>query len=279
LNCFDNLQIPPETDVRIVIVENDSENFSENVVNEFSAKSKIKTDYFLEKRQGIVFARNRSVDEAGKCDFCCFVDDDQLVDSKWLAELTKCQKEFNADGVSGSSPPMFLFKVPEYIKHFHTRKTYPYGTIRESANTGCLLLRKEYLDRVEGPFDIRLNFTGGEDSYLTHLITIKGGVIRYNPDAIASEVIPKERTTIKFVLIRSFRIANTMLLVDSLKDKEFNKWDTMPRLIMRLINGLLLLIPYLIFGKTNRLFGLIKISRAIGGLSFVLGKTNQFYKV
>ena len=155
---------------------------------------------------------------------------------------------------------------------------YDYGTIVKKAYTNCLLLRKKYLDRIDGPFDKRLNFTGGEDSYLTHLITHLGGIIRYNPDAIAYERIPDNRTTIKYVIKRTYRISNEGLFVKTLKDKKFSKLNALPRLIMRFCYGSLIVIPCFLFGKADRLKGLIKISDALGGFLFILGKKNQFYK-
>lgn len=278
LDSINNLETLPEYQVRIVIVENDSDNFSEHVIREFSTISKFKLSYYNESRIGIVFARNRSVKESDDCDFCCFVDDDQLLDKKWLVELLKCQEEFDADGVSGSTPPIFTNRVPDYVEEFHKRISYQYGTIRKYANTGCLLMRKKILDMLEGPFDIRLNFTGGEDAYMTSLVTQMGGVIRYNPNAIAFEVIPEHRTTLKYIIKRTYRISNTELLIESLENTKFDRCKAIPRLLMRLFNGLLILIPFLIFGRSKRLLGLNKTVRAIGGFSFIFGITNQFYK-
>ena len=278
LDSIENLEIPPETDIRIIIVENDSENFTENFIRGFSSKSKFRISYHLEPRQGIVFARNKSVKESGECDFCCFTDDDQIVSSDWLAELLKCQHEFNADGVAGPTKPHFTKRVPVYIENFHQPKTYPYGTIVEYAFTGCLLIRKKYLDKLSGPFDARLNFSGGEDSFLTKEITEHGGIIRFNPNAIAYEIIPENRTTIKYVIKRKYRTSNTELLIQSIRDKDFTKIRALPRLIMRLCWGLLIIIPFFIFGKEDKLKGLNKIINAAGGFAFIFGKHSRFYK-
>lgn len=278
LESLENMETPPETNVRIIIVENDTENFSENIVKEFSTKIKYEILYFLEPVPGLVFARNRSVKEAGKSDFCCFTDDDEIVSSDWLIELIKCQQEFDADGVAGPTKPCFDIKVPAYIEKFHQPDTYHYGTIVESAFTGCLLIRKKFLDLLDGPFDIRLNFSGGEDSFLTKNVTDLGGIIRFNPNAIAYEFIPENRTTIKFVTKRAFRTSNTRLFINSIKDKYFRKTGVLPRLVMRFCYGLLIVIPFFIFARTDKLKGLIKIAGAAGGFAFIFGKQSQFYK-
>lgn len=46
------------------------------------------------------------------------------------------------------------------VEKFHPSNTFLYGTIVENAYTGWLLIRKKYLDLLEGPYEIRLNFTG-----------------------------------------------------------------------------------------------------------------------
>ena len=105
-----------------------------------------------------------------------------------------------------------------------------------------------------------------------------GGVIRFNPDAIAYERIPDNRTTIKYVIKRTYRISNAGLFVKSLEDNKFSKLHALSRLVMRFCYGVLIFIPFFLFGKADRLKGLIKISDALGGFLFILGKKNQFYK-
>jgi succinoglycan biosynthesis protein ExoM len=278
LNSIDSLEVPLNVNIVIIVVENDIKNLSENIVKKCDSKSKFNIKYFLEQNQGIAFARNRSIREAKGSDFCCFVDDDQVVSPDWLIELVKCQREFDADGVWGPNPPIFENNVPSYIRQFHTPILLDYGTIVTEAATNCLLLRKAYLNKIDGPFDLRLNFTGGEDIFLTSQISKLGAVIRYNPNAIAYEIIPSDRTTIKYILKRSYRNSNTSYFVQLLEDESFSKPKVFLRLIMRLGFGLIILIPYLLFGKKSLLKGLIKISDAIGGFAFIFGRQNQFYK-
>lgn len=278
LESFEKMRMPSNTNIRVIVVENNIENFSESIIKEFSSESRFKTSYYLETRQGISYARNRSVKEAHGSDFCCFVDDDQVVDTDWLVELVKCQREFNSDGVWGPNPPLFNRDVPDYIRKFYTPETYDYGIVVHKAATNCLLLRKMFLDSINGPFDIRLNFSGGEDGHLTSLVSGKGGIIRFSPNAIAYEIIPDNRTTIKYVLKRTYRISNTELLVKSLQNDRFSKRKALPRLILRFCYGLLIAFPFFFFSKTDKLKGLIKIMNATGGFIFIIGKHSQFYK-
>lgn len=278
LDSFEKMQTPPDTNVRIIVVENDLKNCSEYIIKEFSLKSKYRISYYLETRQGVVFARNSSVKEAEDCDFCCFTDDDQIITPDWLIELMKCQHEFNADGVAGPTLPMFNKEVPAYIKEFHTPTTFHYGTIVSHAYTGCLLIRKKYLDMLEGPFEVKLNFSGGEDTYLTFQVTNLGGIIRFNPKAIAYEIIPENRSTVKYIIKRKFMTSNSALLITSMLDKDFSKLSAMIKLVMRFFYGLLIVIPFFIFGKADKLKGLLKMINSAGGLMYIMGRKNQFYK-
>ncbi|MDZ7739341.1 MAG: glycosyltransferase [Bacteroidales bacterium] len=279
LQSLEEAEIPEDTSLDVIVVENDTVNRSESIINEFKSSDKLSVRYYLEPEPGLVNARNRSVKEAGDCDFCCFVDDDQVVDRMWLTELIKCQREYDADGVWGSNPPLFGRDVPPYIRKFHTPKKFAYGEKVRTAFTNSLMIRKSRLDSLDGPFDLRLNFTGGEDRFMTYNITSRGGIIVCNQDAKAYEVIPESRTGIDYVRKRSFRISNTNVIVKTLENEKYSKWQAFPRLFLRLINGLLLLGPFYLFAGKDKLKGIIKISNARGGLAFILfGSENEFYR-
>ncbi len=278
LKSIDDISIPEGVELDLVIVENDENPTSRGIVEGYERSGRFTIRYFLEPNPGISFARNKSIKEARDCDFCCFVDDDQIVDKQWMSELIKCQREFNADGISGSTPPLFEFEVPTYIKTYHEEEQIPYGTIVEKAATGCLLIRKSWLDKVEGPFDLRLNFTGGEDYYMTHNVTMLGGILRSNPNAISYEIIPAERATIGYVYHRTFRIANTKLFVQSLIDHKIYVIKILPRAILRFFLGVIIFIPYWLFSRKNKHLGLFKISYSMGFFMYLFGRKNKFYK-
>jgi succinoglycan biosynthesis protein ExoM len=196
----------------------------------------------------------------------------------WLFELIRCQREFDADGVAGPTMPVFPREVPAYISAFHQPDTYPYGTIVDHAFTGCLMLRKSYLDKLDGPFETKLNYSGGEDTYLTKKITGLGGVLRFNPEAKAFEIVPENRTTVRFIIKRKFRTSNTELIIRSINDPGFWKISTFPRYMMRFCYGSLILLPYLIFSEKDKLKGLLKMVNALGGFSGIFGRDSQFYR-
>jgi glycosyltransferase involved in cell wall biosynthesis len=278
LFSLDRMILPPDANIEIIVVENESDNYSEYIVREFTGQNRMSIRYYLEPAQGIANARNRSVAESDGSDFCCFVDDDQVVATDWLYELVRCQREFDADGVWGVNPPVFDSEVPSWINRFYEPDRLPYGTIVRKAFTNCLLIRKNYLDKISGPFDPRFNYSGGEDTYLTSLITQMGGIIRCNPRAVAYEVIPRSRTSIAYIIKRTYRISNTELLIKSFIEKDFSRFRALERLVMRFCYGLLISVPLLIFGSKGKLTGILKMANAAGGFSFIAGRNYRFYK-
>lgn len=278
LKSIDELIISSKVELKVIIVENDDQSFSKKIVDLVSDTSSIMMSYFLEQRQGISYARNRAVHEAGDVDFCCFVDDDQQVDSNWLVELLKCQVQYDCSGVWGPNPPRFNRDVSACVRKFHEPMYYEYGELVAQAATNCLLIRKSCLDELEGPFDIRLNFSGGEDSLLTRQIIAKGGEIRFTPFAKAFEIVPDSRSTERYVVRRTIRIANTQLIVKSIEGVKIPKVSIMFKSIIRFIRGILITIPYYIIGGENKLKGIFKMSYSYGVFMFFLGKKNNFYQ-
>ena len=277
LTSFDRMIIPVDCEISVVIVENDEENYTEESIKKYAEKSKFKIKYFLEVNQGLSNARNRTVKEAGNCDFCCFIDDDQEVDTKWMSELLSCQDEFDADGITGPNPAVFKKNVPEYVKKFHEPDFHVYGEQVEKAATNNFLIKKRWLDKIDGPFEIKLNFTGGEDMYMSALISRNGGKIIYNPKAIAYEIIPEEREKVKYMLRRKYRIANCNIIYNSLLYGKSYIYKSVPRIILRLINGIITLLPYYIFSKKNKLKGLLKIADVLGRFKYLFGGKSNFY--
>ena len=276
LRSLESIKVPPDAEIEVIVVENSQVGSTQQLVEQFARSSRNRMRYFLEERPGIASARNRSVHEANDADFYCFVDDDQHVDPEWLVELLKCQKEFDSAGAWGQNPPIFARKVPAYVAAFHQPEIYEYGTVVKQAYTNCLLLQKQWIDRVDGPFDERLNFMGGEDTLLTSTIAKLGGEIRFTPYAKAYELVPDARTKPTYLLKRTFRSANSRYYLQSLRDRDFRKLSIVPRLTVRMCYGLLLSIPFL-FVRSNRLLGFLKISDALSGFMFLFGFRIKIY--
>lgn len=265
--------------VDITIIENDTYPKSIKEIEEFQIGCDLHINYYLEKNQGICFARNRAVNESRSSDYILFVDDDQIIKENLFEELIRCQEEFNADIVYGSNPPVFNKEVNPWIEKFHTPNFADYGAQLKCAPTNCLFIKTNCFLFNEEPFDLRLNQLGGEDILLTTQLTNEGRKLISNPMAIAYEIIPEERIGLNYIIKRSFRNGNTSATINSiLGHSEKEKWIYLTKTILRLILGLIEIIPFLIFAKQNKLKGLIRINFNRGIISGLRGGMVKFYK-
>jgi len=84
---------------RVIIVDNSFNGSAEKIIADF--KSNFKIEYFLEKKQGEAFARNKAL-KLAKGDLLLFIDDDCLADRHWLKNVIDFfQKNPKADGLVG----------------------------------------------------------------------------------------------------------------------------------------------------------------------------------
>lgn len=281
LNSISKMDLPDykKYEIRVVVVENDSIDKVSQVVDSFRENTSFEIKYFLETNQGLCYARNRTVLEAHNSTFCVFVDDDQIVDSKWMVELVKCKEEFDCDAVYGSNPPIFEKEIPDYMQNFYKHIYQPYGSILNYAATNCLLIRYDLLINEEGPFDLRLNFLGGEDMLLTTNLVKKGCRIISNPNAVAFEMIPSERLNFSYIIKRSIRNGNTNANFQILGNKSiFNRLKLFTRYFIRLIFNLITFIPRFIFDRRNRLESFSKIFYNSAAIFGVFSLKVDFYK-
>ncbi|KOP28149.1 glycosyl transferase [Hapalosiphon sp. MRB220] len=102
----------------IIIVDNNSSDQTAQVISHYQNKyhEKLTIKYFLEKQQGIAFARQRSVTEA-KGDFIAFLDDDNLPEKDWILQSYIFGKNYpHAGAWSGQIHGEFEVNPPENFK-------------------------------------------------------------------------------------------------------------------------------------------------------------------
>ncbi|MGB3724790.1 MAG: glycosyltransferase [Glaciecola sp.] len=110
LNEFEKCVLPANCDVNLLIVDNNSTDNTKQVVS--NAKLPFQIDYFLEKRQGLSFARNTALEQS-KNNWILFTDDDVSIKPSWVANwcdaISKLAPEIAFAG--GAVSPRFL-KTP-----------------------------------------------------------------------------------------------------------------------------------------------------------------------
>ena len=267
--------------VKIIVVDNDKEASGEKIVQNMLPRIPCRVAYHVEPKRGICWARNKLVSLAGDVEFIAFIDDDEIAEAGWLDELIGAQKRFEADVVMGPVLPRFKGKPPRWIVEgkFFQVSMKPDGALIGEAFTGNVLVKTEVLGKVPGPFDIRLNLSGGEDTLLFRQIYRLGAKIVFAAKAIVEEFHPSRRMTLKWYCRRAYRIGNTNALVACYSEGPF---ACAQRYILtglgRFFQGFLLLGMSLLVGQTMAVKGILSFCLGAGNLSGVFGVTYNGYK-
>jgi glycosyltransferase involved in cell wall biosynthesis len=188
----------------IIVVDNNSTDDTSKVVMEFLSKPGF--CYISEFRQGLSFARNRGIAEATG-DFVSFLDDDVIVDSRWLANLQKCLDETHADAVGGkvelnfqTPPPAWL--GPLFRMHLAELDLAPTRLVGldRSGYSGCNITFRKQTLRDMGGFNEKLGRTGAqleclEETVVLYRIKLAGGKLVYDPAVRLEHLVGPERMT------------------------------------------------------------------------------------
>lgn len=269
--------------INLTIVDNDKNATAQKVVHQFQVESPFPLVYEIEKKRGIPFARNKAISLNKENDVIIFIDDDEIAENHWLQNLITTYINNDYHIVAGPVKREFEIKPPKWIRKLNlfTQKEYKDGEIINSSGTGNILFSNKILELVEGPFDERFSLTGGTDSLLLSDLEKLGYKIIWSKNAIVTEVVPKSRLTLKWILNRSFRIGNTQ--ISHLMIRKNSIMQIALKLIsaiFRFIKGLLILIiGILIINKWIIAKGLMDFSRSFGVIFGALGIRSDEYKI
>jgi len=197
--------------VDVVVVDNDSKGSARELCE--SAREWLPFDlhYTIEKRRGIPQARNAALAVAMPfADFVVFTDDDVEPAADWLSELLRVQALYQADVVTGPNPPRFLEGPSSCIREgrFFDGEPRATGTLVDMAATHNVLVRCGVFEKMDPLFDERLPLQGCDDTEFFRRVAHAGHCMVWAQDALAYECIPASRATLRWLLNRSYRIAN-----------------------------------------------------------------------
>jgi len=203
----------PFSEYEIILINNNSTDNTENESNRFQKDfPQVNFNYFIEKNQGLSYARNRGIKEA-KGKLLVFLDDDSFVDANYLIHLDNYLKEYpDMIAFGGKITPRFETVIaPEWLSKWSYSwvsalnmgdkvqlfgtNSYPIG-----ANMG---FKKEYFENF-GNFNVSLgrskkNLMGGEEKDLFNRCNRKDEKIYYFPNTKVEHIIPESRTTNEYI--------------------------------------------------------------------------------
>jgi succinoglycan biosynthesis protein ExoM len=197
-----------DREVVLVVVDNDADGSARPVCEAARAWLRFSLRYALEPRKGIPFARNAALAAAADADWIAFIDDDELPDPDWLAELLRVQRETGADVVTGPVHARFETPPPAWLEEggFFAPSPRATGTRLDSAYTNNALVRVRTLAESGALFDVRLTRGVGEDSELFSRLAARGTQIVWADAAVVHEKIPAARACARWLIARSYSV-------------------------------------------------------------------------
>src|SRR5271163_1421060 len=205
--------------VEVLIVDNDPDGGARPTVGQFFGTLQWPLHYRHVPEPGLSVVRNFAIDfAAGGFEFLAMIDDDEEPEPQWLDELLRVERSSGADAVIGPVPRALPPQSPAWVRKgdFFPAAAYdvPDGHLVPDGHTGNCLLKVSTLLRQELAFDSAMNLTGGEDVLFFRTLVARGGRIAFAANAVATETVPLQRTTARYLWQVEFRSGNTLSFCD-----------------------------------------------------------------
>ncbi len=263
--------------MRIIVVDNDIEESAKVVVQHFRDTFPYEVVYDVEAVQNVSNARNRCLSHV-KSDFVAFVDDDEVVCSRWLSILRETAHTYNADAVFGPVVYILADGAPTWAAKHPAFITARRGT-GESIDLGAtnnVLMRRTALGNPPLRFDSRFGLSLGDDTDFFRRMHMSGKRFVWSAEAMVFESVPSSRTTIGWTIRRAYMGGQSFALAFTPQRTAVEKvlWGTYKSI--QLTGGLVSLPFFFIFSMTNGLRVLMRICSCAGQISTLFGERMQW---
>ncbi len=283
LNSLQGINIRYE----IIVVESGSK-LSRNVVNDIKEEYGNKNiRYVYESRQGISFARNRSI-KLAKYNNVAFVDDDSIVNDNWSEEVRKVLAKYpDVAIIAGKVIPKYRSKInrPKWMSTIESPdfrwsltyidqgdKTKFLDLENMTISTANMILRKDIIGN-NSPFDENIGNTekiigifGGEDYLLGLDILRSKKKILYYPKMVCQHTIFPYKIDKQFFRWKFFDNGKVFATIDYKFFGVKNVLKKMPKIIRTLYLNIIYFIKTLIYRKSYNIKFELMISESLGYL-------------
>ncbi len=268
-------QLVEEPIIEVIVVDNDASASAKPVYERAKDTFRWNLIYDIEKSKGVSYARNRTISHISKeSDFAVFIDDDEYPSKEWLDNLLSVQKDFEVDVVTGPVYPIFEEKeIPAWIHSggFFNPPDRENGSTVHIAYTHNVIIKAELLKQYDIVFDNDFAFRGAEDVHLFMRLSKEGAKFAWAKGAIVYEVVPPQRTNVRWILDRNYYgWSSHSLLEKKIFPSPSRQFIRFVKGVALTLLGLILLIPNFIAGKPHSIKSLVYIYRGAGTISGLL---------
>jgi len=199
--------IPANLDLTIFVVDNNSNDDTEEVVRELQTLATGRLVYIRERNQGISHARNAGI-RHGAGELIGFIDDDEEIDESWFDVIAREFTDPTTQFIGGPYLPNWAAPAPDWLPpgyHAVIGVVIPKPRSRFGVGFpgilmgGNAVIRRSAFDRI-GLYSTRLGRIGkvlltDEDAELYDRLCAAGVQGVYVPDLIIHHYIPASRLT------------------------------------------------------------------------------------
>lgn len=255
----------------VIVVNNNSTDNTEQVCKDFIANHADGLFYYTnETEQGASFARNTGALIA-KGEFLCFMDDDAIAKSDYLAQiLAFFNTHPDAGGLGGRIIPRYIPEEPKWMSHFVSSLVGNFDYSKEvcvfSPNKypleSNMIIRKSDFDQVKG-FNTALPGVkgtlriGGEGKEFFLKLKAIGRTIYYHPEVIVDHVVETQKLTPEYM----YRVASGIGRGERVRTLEISKtsyWLKILEYFFKLGAAFVLAVAYLLQAHPAKMKPVIK---------------------
>jgi len=246
------LRLPEHVDIEIIVVDNDEQGYAEKLVKAQAALMNIPVFYRQETAKNIALARNCSMADT-KGEWIAFIDDDEVADPDWLAQLLATAQTYQADAVFGRVKSTYPNHTPQWIieSGVFDRSAVSNGQEVTSGATNSTLISQTAIQKYQLKFDSNYGLTGGEDADFFYRLYQHGGKLVCSSEAYVSEEVASNRLNIHYLLKRAIRIGETYTRYRIQQTPLANKLTYFSDVLIKLILLLFIVLIKLPFGQSK----------------------------
>ncbi len=204
------LALKPEWTLHLIVADNDDEPSARPTVEAAAHEAGLPLTYLHAPARNISIARNACLKEA-QSDLLAFIDDDELVTRDWLAAMIQTLEATYADAVLGPVNAIYDANAPQWLRNgdFHSTRPVINDGFIATGYAGNVLIRGQSAALKGLCFREELGQSGGEDTAFFSAMVKAGGTIAYASNAVATEIVPADKATLRWLLKRRFRSGQT----------------------------------------------------------------------
>lgn len=197
--------------LRLVVADNDDTDSARCIVEQAASALPFDRLYLHAPARNISIARNACLDAAtaGGAHWIASIDDDEIADPDWLAELLAAVRTGDADCAIGKVVADYPDGTPGWVRQLDHHSSFPEREKIPTADSGNAILRWKDTPWQAQRYDPARGTVGGEDTEFFLRLGRMGMRRIAAPRARVSEAVPPARQTLDWLASRRFRMGRT----------------------------------------------------------------------